>query len=119
MKRVLFALLMLAACDKPTSDDCRKAELNMQRLRHVEDQDAANLEASVRRCRGGSSKDTVACVMAANTVEELDKCDAQMRGGGPKKTKPADKPTDKPADTPSDKSADKPAPGSGSAGSGQ
>ncbi len=113
MKRVLFALLMLAACDKPTADDCRKAELNMQRLRHVEDQDRANLEASVRRCRGGSSKDTVACVMAANTVEELDKCDKQMRGGGPKKTQtPIEqlKSAGKPSDTP--------APGSGSAGSG-
>ncbi len=113
MKRVLFALLMLTACDKPTSDDCRKAELNMQRLRHVEDQDAANLEASVRRCRGGSSKDTVACVMAANTVEELNLCDKQMRGGGPKKVQAPIEQLKS-----SDKPGDKPAPGSGSAGSG-
>ena len=77
MKRLgLVLCLLLAACDKPTEDNCRKALLNMEALLGTDNTGASGaLEGEVRRCRGGSSKDAVACAMKATTLEELEKCD--------------------------------------------
>jgi hypothetical protein len=78
MKQLLFALVLVmgaAGCNKPTAEDCRQAITNMQKL-HGTDGVAKNTdnEAEVRRCKGGSSKEAVACAMKAATVDELRAC---------------------------------------------
>ncbi len=86
MKRlVLIALSVcaLAACDKPTNDDCEKALHNMQRLLGTEHlSTTASLQGEIRRCRGGSTKEAVACAIKANTLEELKACDFEKTGSG-------------------------------------
>lgn len=78
MKRFLFVLVMAAgaaACNKPTADDCREAIANMQKLLGTTDTaKLADSEAEVRRCKGGSSKEAVACAMKATTLTELKAC---------------------------------------------
>lgn len=83
MKRFLLVLaavgplgpLGAGACNKPTPDDCRKAITNMERLLGTEAA-ARNTdnEGDVRRCRGGSTKEAVACAIKAGTPEELKAC---------------------------------------------
>ena len=46
-------------------------------------------EGDVRRCRGGSSKDAVACAIKAKTMDDLRACDFMKV---PDKKKPADDP---------------------------
>jgi hypothetical protein len=79
MKRlVLIALSLcaLAACDKPTDQDCRKAIANMQHLLGTENLNVnKSIEGDVRACREGSKKDAVACAIKAQTLEELKACD--------------------------------------------
>jgi len=80
MKRFLLVLATLAplgagACNKPTPEDCRKAITNMERLLGTEAAARnAGDEGEVRRCRGGSTKDAVACAIKATTLEELKAC---------------------------------------------
>jgi hypothetical protein len=88
MKRFLHAIgavLMVGAwvvalgaaggCNKPEADDCRAAIANMQKLLGT-DTAAKNAdnESEVRRCKGGSTKETVACAMKATTLDELKAC---------------------------------------------
>src|SRR5262249_47264630 len=80
MKRFLLVLAALAplgagACNKPTPDDCRKAISNMERVLGTEAaaRNTGN-EREVRRCRGGSTKEAVACAIKATTTEELKAC---------------------------------------------
>lgn len=80
MKRFLLVLAALVplgtgACNKPTQDDCRKAVANVERLLGTE-ATARNTDndAEVRRCRGGSTEENVACMIRATTVEELHAC---------------------------------------------
>jgi hypothetical protein len=79
MKRLLFALAVVAgaaACNKPTNEDCRQAITNMQRLlgTDVAAKNEADTESEVRRCKGGSSRDAVACAIKATTLDELKAC---------------------------------------------
>jgi hypothetical protein len=80
MKRFLLVLAALAplgagACNKPTPEDCRKAISNMERLLGTEAAArSADNDGEVRRCRGGSTRDAVACAIKATTVEELKAC---------------------------------------------
>lgn len=79
MKRLLFVVIAvagLAACEKPTAEDCRAAIHNMQKLlgTDVSAKNADN-EGEVRRCKGGSTKPAVACAMKATTLDELKACD--------------------------------------------
>ena len=75
MKR--FALLLsfaaLAACNKPAEEDCKKAIENMRKLMKTSSQ-ATDLAPHSRRCRGGSTKDSVACAAAAKSRAELEQC---------------------------------------------
>ncbi|HEX3475456.1 MAG TPA: hypothetical protein VHT91_10570 [Kofleriaceae bacterium] len=87
MKRFLLVLAALAplgagACNKPTQEDCRKAISNVERLLGTE-ATARNTdnEAEVRRCRGGSTKENVACRIRATTVQELDACGVERAKG--------------------------------------
>lgn len=85
-----FALLFIAvaACNKPESDDCRKALDNMARIIGTENlKGNTDNEGEVRRCRGGSSKEAVACAIKAQTKDDLVKCDFMKV---PHKPKPAD-----------------------------
>ena len=78
MKRLLFVVVAVAglgACNKPSADDCRQAIKNMQQLLQT-DSAARNTdnEAEVRLCKGGSTKEAVACAIAAKTTEDLKAC---------------------------------------------
>jgi hypothetical protein len=78
MKRLLFIMLAagaLAACNKPTEENCRKALSNMQRLMGTENvRDPELIEGEVRRCKGGSKKGAVDCAIKAQTFDELKHC---------------------------------------------
>ena len=80
MKRFLLVLAALAplgagACNKPTPEDCRKAITNVERLLGTEAAArSADNDGEVRRCRGGSTQENVACAIKATTVEELKAC---------------------------------------------
>ncbi|HEY1815691.1 MAG TPA: hypothetical protein VGG74_25255 [Kofleriaceae bacterium] len=82
MKRVaILCALVLAACNKPTPDDCEKALRNMQALLGTENLNTtASLQGEVRRCRGGSTKEAVACAIKATSIADLDKCDFEKTG---------------------------------------
>jgi len=76
MKRLVLAIGLLAACDKPSKEDCHKALLNMQHLMNTESLTAQeNLDSEVRRCRGGSSTKSVQCAIKATTLDELRHCE--------------------------------------------
>ena len=93
MKRLFAFAILLAACSKPSADDCRKALTNMQHLLGTENlSKTADYEGEVRRCKGGSSKEAVQCAMNAQSLDDLKKCEFY------KSTKSDDdKPADKPA----------------------
>ena len=72
----LAAWALLAGCDKPKPEDCRKALLNMQHLLGTENLNVdKGIEGDVRACREGSKKAAVACAIKAQTVDELKACD--------------------------------------------
>ncbi|HTR50625.1 MAG TPA: hypothetical protein VMJ10_07955 [Kofleriaceae bacterium] len=76
VKRLLFAIALLAACDKPTKEDCRKALVNMQHLMGTESlTENESLDGEVRRCMGGSSTKSVSCAIKATTLDELKQCE--------------------------------------------
>jgi hypothetical protein len=76
MKRVLFAIALLAGCNKPSNEACKKAILNIKHLHGTDTlSDQSDVDGEVRRCRGGSTQEAVACATAAQTIEELDKCE--------------------------------------------
>jgi hypothetical protein len=78
MKRLAFVLLVLVfvlGCNKPSEDNCRKALVNMQHLLGTENMtETANLDGEVRRCRGGSTKESVECAINATTLDQLRQC---------------------------------------------
>jgi hypothetical protein len=86
MRRLAFwfvAGAALVGCNKPEAEDCRKALLNMQHLMGTENLNTADtLEGDVRRCRGGSSKESVACAIKATTLLELRQCEFYKSGKG-------------------------------------
>jgi hypothetical protein len=91
MKRFLLVVVAVAgigACDKPTADDCRQAIRHMQELLGT-DSLARNTdnESEVRLCKGGSSKEAVACALKASTLEELKACDFMANKGANKSPK--------------------------------
>src|SRR5262249_4115850 len=55
MKRFAFFLL-LAACNKPSEESCKKAIENMRKLMDTASV-TQDIEPYVRRCRGGSTKE--------------------------------------------------------------
>jgi hypothetical protein len=112
MKRCLLVLAALVplgtgACNKPTQDECRKAISNMERLLGTEAASRnADNEGDVRRCRGGSSQEAVACAIKATTLDELKAC-AFMGSKGKSATAPSAS-----APTPGSAAPAAPAPGS-------
>lgn len=97
---LIVAALVLFACNKPTTENCRLALANMRRLLGTDNlHDDAALEGEVRRCKGGSTRKSVDCAIKAQTLEDLKSCNF-YKG-------PLPAPTPGPA----------PAPGSAAAGS--
>ena len=81
MKRLLFVVAVsvgfapLGGCNKPTEEECRAAITNMEKLLGTEAASRnVDNEGEVRRCRGGSSKEAVACAGKAGTLEQLKAC---------------------------------------------
>ena len=77
MKRFIlgFVVLAAAACNKPELEDCRKALDNMQHLLGTDTiSKNGDNEGDVRRCRGASTKESVACAIKAQTMDDLRKC---------------------------------------------
>jgi len=70
------------ACDKPSEADCETALRNMQQILGTDtfNKDPAALQSEVRRCRGASSKDAVACAIKAQTLADLNNCDFEKSG---------------------------------------
>ncbi len=78
MKRLAASLLLLAAvgCGRPSTEDCRKAVLNMQRIRELDkDTQAPEIESNVRKCRATGNTDTVRCIIDAKTADDLARCE--------------------------------------------
>nr|HEX4316922.1 hypothetical protein [Kofleriaceae bacterium] len=83
MKRIALVVVLLGAgvaavgCNKPSEDSCRKAILNIKHLHGTDNITSAggDLEGEVRRCRGGSTREAVACADKATTLDELETCD--------------------------------------------
>jgi hypothetical protein len=71
---VVALALGLTACNKPSEESCRHAIENMQKLIGSEGL-TTDIDAQVRRCRGGSSRKAVECATAARTREELMACE--------------------------------------------
>jgi hypothetical protein len=72
---LLIALAGLLGCGRPSEEDCRRAVLNLQRLRGLEtDPQAPDPEAAVRKCRSTGNRDTVQCLIAAKTPADADTC---------------------------------------------
>ena len=72
--------LLATACDRPTEAECRKAVENIDRLTSADTQGRGhNPEAAVRSCRSRSSKAAVLCTIAAQTADELTKCEGSRK----------------------------------------
>jgi len=72
---LIVAALALGACNKPSTENCRKALANMQRLLGTDNlHDDAAMEGEVRRCKGGSTRKSVECAIGAQTLDDLKKC---------------------------------------------
>lgn len=66
-------VLLAAACNKPAEEDCKKAIENMRKLMGTESY-STDLAPHIRRCKGGSSKEAVACAIKATSRAELEAC---------------------------------------------
>jgi hypothetical protein len=72
---VLALVVMGAACNKPSEDRCREALSNMRSLLGTDSSNTAgDLEGAVRRCKGGSTKESVECAAKATAIEDLEGC---------------------------------------------
>ena len=75
MRLLLLAVLALAGCSRPTEEECRKAVMNLQKLRGLDSkQQAPDPEVAVRRCRTAGDTKSVRCLIAARTSAEADAC---------------------------------------------
>ncbi len=73
---LIAALVLGSACSKPTEEDCRKALANMQTLLGTEFVSKnEDIQGEVRRCRGGSTKKSVDCAIAAKSLDDLRACE--------------------------------------------
>jgi len=76
MLPVLLLLALGVGCSRATTEDCRKAVANIQRLRGLDNSaHAPDQEAFVRRCKSSAKPDAVRCLIGAKTLAELDACE--------------------------------------------
>jgi hypothetical protein len=86
---LLLALLLapaLGGCSKAKEEDCKQAVANIRRLygTHAFSQEVTP-QAMIRSCRGSASPEAVKCFIAAQSKEDLSKCEGSagaMAGGG-------------------------------------
>jgi hypothetical protein len=85
MHRSIFAILVACAtvfstaCEKPKEEDCKRAVANIRNLYGTANfSQGVPPQAAVRSCRGSASKESVRCIIAARTLEDLGAC----TGGG-------------------------------------
>jgi hypothetical protein len=85
MHRSIFAILFACAavfstaCEKPKEEDCKRAVANIRNLYGTANfSQGVPPQAAVRSCRGSASKESVSCIIAAKTMEDLGAC----TGGG-------------------------------------
>jgi hypothetical protein len=65
----------LVACTRPSEEDCRRALLNVQKIRGLADSaNAPDPEPAVRKCRSTASTEQVACLTAARTDKDVAAC---------------------------------------------
>ncbi|CAN5405743.1 hypothetical protein BH11MYX1_BH11MYX1_20800 [soil metagenome] len=79
----VFALgvLGVGACDKPTQPYCEKALRNIQRLLGTENiLTPSQLQNEVRRCSAASSNKAVECAIAAQSLDDINRCDFEKNG---------------------------------------
>jgi hypothetical protein len=77
----LAVAFALGGCSstKPDEERCRLAVDNIRAINRLDDADVgARPEAMVRSCRAQSSRDAVECMIAAKTVEDLQKCEGDV-----------------------------------------
>lgn len=70
-----------AACDsrKPSEPACEQAVENIRRLTGLEKTDiGADPKAMVRSCRARSTRESVQCAIAAQTLEDLRACEGAV-----------------------------------------
>jgi hypothetical protein len=73
--RFALLLLLLAACGRPSEEDCRRALLNVQKIRGLADSpNAPDPEPSVRKCRSTATRSQVNCLIAARTEQDVAAC---------------------------------------------
>ncbi len=72
----ILMLVALAACEKPSEGDCKKAISNIRRLLGTDKmtEDTGQSAAWVRSCRGSAKQSSVSCAMEASTVDQLKRC---------------------------------------------
>ncbi len=78
MKRLVLivALGLVGACSKPSAEDCRKAVLNLQRIRGLDTSaHAPDPEAFTRKCRATGDPKIVRCIIDAKTEGEVARCE--------------------------------------------
>jgi hypothetical protein len=87
MRSILFATaavwaLLVSGCGsgaKPTEEQCRLVVENIRKINRTNESDVgARPEAMVRSCRARSSREAVECMIAAKTVQELEKCEGYV-----------------------------------------
>jgi hypothetical protein len=87
MKRFMLLVAMVgglgvAGCNKPSPEDCRTAVTHIQSLMGTEPTSPngqSDTDDQVRRCRGASSREWVACAIGAKTVEDLKACRTKLK----------------------------------------
>jgi hypothetical protein len=76
---LLLALVLavpLASCGRASSEDCRKAVMNLLHIRGLDTSDhATDPEAEIRKCRATADPKQVACLIAAQTDADVAACE--------------------------------------------
>lgn len=69
-----------AGCERATEEKCREAVRNVFRITKVDDTQNAGPDesAAIRSCRANSSRQTVDCVIAAKTLDDLAACEGDI-----------------------------------------
>jgi hypothetical protein len=73
---ILSFLVGVAACSKPSPEDCRKAILNLQRIRGLDNStNPPDPEAFTRKCRATGDPAVVRCLIEAKNEADVARCE--------------------------------------------
>ena len=70
---LLVIAALVAACDKPSEADCKKAIENINKLHDIT-MEPGKVASAVRKCQASSSKSSVKCMGEATSVEQANAC---------------------------------------------